>query len=444
MPPPSRTTECETSPHRELPSFSNPVRGDRAWIKLVLWSLGIKISEDAIGHTGPTAFESVCALTSSCCSSIYRVTLNHELTETSFKRLPYTSKVRIKGAKTLLFKSMAVDDVFDRPNWVENEVAAMHMSREALRRTSPLLERLIPDVYAWHSKADEEYGRGWIIMEDKIGDLLSKHWDGLEPMRRSHVMNYLALVNAWTQTASLPLGGKLYGGLSIDIQGEIVVGGTMAGMVAKGGPWDSYGDLWKDRLEYVRQLVSGILSSNLEGWLAHSGVQTNHRALVNPQLIFLNNILFDPNSKMITGLLNFDRCSILPPIHQFLPSPQDPQRQHDLRELADNLGLYLDCPFTSDIDVIKVWESALERQRQLGPRFNRRQGRVVPSTAMETMVRLEEELAPLVLAIPLIGEMRVTNLEAEHRRAEKSLLERLRGLKLGRWAEDEGDQTLLQ
>lgn len=48
----------------------------------------------------------------------------------------------------MLFKLKDPDTSFRHTNWVENEVAGMHIAHQALDREAPSMGVLVPDVYA--------------------------------------------------------------------------------------------------------------------------------------------------------------------------------------------------------------------------------------------------------------------------------------------------------
>ncbi|KAI1821832.1 hypothetical protein F4861DRAFT_541605 [Xylaria intraflava] len=101
-----------------------------------------------------------------------------------------------------------------------------------------------------------------------------------------------------------------------------------------GGPWGSYAEYWVAKLE--AQLSEADSSSLLRGWvnrgaqeqidgflksggvyevLAH--IDVTQRPLIHGDLT-LNNVLFDPSTKRITGLLDFDWAGVTNPCEEFL------------------------------------------------------------------------------------------------------------------------------
>lgn len=80
---------------------------------------------------------------------LYKVTFEKRICPNAFKgRHPYTSKVCRRGVRSLLFKIRDPALGLGYTNWAENEVAGMHLARQALDREVPSMGALVPDVYA--------------------------------------------------------------------------------------------------------------------------------------------------------------------------------------------------------------------------------------------------------------------------------------------------------
>lgn len=96
-------------------------------------------------------------------------------------------------------------------------------------------------------------------MQDKPGKPLSKFIQGMTPQERADAEGQVAVIFARLQSAPLPESIDTYGGITIaniDTAGDLateeagdIVGGKMDEMMCKPGPWKTYGDYWKARLE---------------------------------------------------------------------------------------------------------------------------------------------------------------------------------------------------
>ncbi|PYI03662.1 hypothetical protein BO78DRAFT_432001 [Aspergillus sclerotiicarbonarius CBS 121057] len=243
--------------------------------------------------------------------------------------------------------AMGINSLSDR---VENEIVAMYLARRGLDSVNPGLGDLIPRVYAFCSKPqddDDDGGRQgdlpWTMMEYKPGVELNEVYDDLSAEVKEDVLGQVADVVAGVQrpVSGGSIGG-LYGGLGLgkDVDGDGGIIGTEM-TTTSGGPWKSYemflqarlrhelGDAekspvidgWKgngvrERLEGLIERVGRTLSS-----LMKSGVE-ERRVLVHGDLT-MNNILISPTTHKLTALLDFDFACIAHPAHEYLVSLQD-------------------------------------------------------------------------------------------------------------------------
>lgn len=116
---------------------------------------------------------------------------------------------------SFLVKVKAGHDDPSHTNWVENEVAGMHIARHALARMKPSAAHVVPEVYAWHSE-EHDPGSGCIIMQDKRGEPLSKLYGFMGSTSREGILETVAAFFAMFHNAPVPRGVRTYGGLTID------------------------------------------------------------------------------------------------------------------------------------------------------------------------------------------------------------------------------------
>ncbi|KAK1998974.1 hypothetical protein LX36DRAFT_690433 [Colletotrichum falcatum] len=192
---------------------------------------------------------------------------------------------------------------------VENEVAAMHLDRQGLLSSvKPDAAALVPALYDWQSSNNSPSGFGWSLMEFKEGvPLDTLFWDMLIGDKKEVLGQ---IVN----------GIQCHGDMTIDGEGSIV---SDQMTTLKGGPWESYSAFWKARMALrvddasaspaldgwkpngVRERVDKFLAVGLRNFLDESGVDVGRRILIHEDLT-TNNMLYDPGTKKLTSVLDFD------------------------------------------------------------------------------------------------------------------------------------------
>ncbi|KAM7203173.1 hypothetical protein V8F20_004115 [Naviculisporaceae sp. PSN 640] len=278
---------------------------------------------------------------------IYRVTLSPDTPiqagNATFPSQPCTSPVSSSGSGfptsiVIRLSNPAVEGL-NNTNRVQNEVAAMYLTKQSAKKIAGLDEDIIPAVYAWapyigsidtSSDPNIEERFGYIITEFKPGvDLDSVFWS-LSLKTKKSVLGQMADLLYAVQNVQLPeTTADKFGGVTINGERNIVAGGMTLLPGNDGGPFTSLSELWVARLR--NQLAGAEKSSFLSGWRSSNlrirerleeflqspttideilkGVDVTQRTLVHGDFT-MNNILYDPSTNRITALLDFDWASI--------------------------------------------------------------------------------------------------------------------------------------
>ncbi|KAJ4251519.1 hypothetical protein NW762_011506 [Fusarium torreyae] len=221
-------------------------------------------------------------------------------------------------------------------NRVENEVAAISIASEALEASYP---HMVPSVYAWNSTGNKSQ-QGWILEEWMSGSQLDEVFEKMDLDQKRNILSQMAGILKALQEAKLPDSYIGIGGLSFDETGRIVSAVSSIGGL---GPWSSYQESFKTQLHHALEKADS--SQYIRGWRANGvrdrldrfieqGVQPRFEALASKDERVLvhsdlttNNILFDPGSGRITGLLDYDFSCVSHPSHELLQSLGDVQGQ---------------------------------------------------------------------------------------------------------------------
>ncbi|EXF79549.1 phosphotransferase enzyme family protein [Colletotrichum fioriniae PJ7] len=407
-------------------------------VKSVIHSYGLKpieITPIDYDETAPFAYNNY----------IYKITLSAPLTPSSIphdRRRPYTQPPPGQGTSTVVMRiaNPKAEGVVQDTR-VENEVAAIHLAREGLRSYKPEIAGLVPALYDWRPYRPSENTEavvgvgaegtssyGWSLMEFKEGVPLDTVFRDMDGGEKSDMLGQIADVVTGIQKVSLPESVRSHGGLSIDEAGRIV-GGAMT--TVKGGPWERYSDFWKARLAIrlddadaspalggwrpngVRERVDKFLESGLEGYLDGSGVDVGKLALIHGDLT-TNNTLYDPTTKKLTSILDFDFAFVSHPCHEFFTSLGDvggntgggTGRDPDLSG-----GLLGKAMLTGDFDGIRerlpqeaagqltraqAWDDALKERGALRP------SEIKGMAALDGLRRLEALACPFALEHPVM------------------------------------------
>ncbi|GKZ33425.1 hypothetical protein AbraIFM66950_003281 [Aspergillus brasiliensis] len=219
---------------------------------------------------------------------------------------------------------------------IENEVAAMHLARQALDAYRPGLGHLIPKIYTFCSKTNHPDDLPWTLMEYKTGIPLDEFFPSQPNSTKESIINQIADILTGLQTYRLPQEITSYGGLALSTDGNSITSAEMT--TTYGGPWPTYETLLKARLQH--ELQDADSSPVLNGW-RDNGVRERLVSLIDrftvPGLsesdsdtkvlvhgdLTMNNILIDPNTSTLTALIDFDFACIAHPAHEFLVSLQD-------------------------------------------------------------------------------------------------------------------------
>ncbi|KAL0769137.1 hypothetical protein CaCOL14_008445 [Colletotrichum acutatum] len=343
-------------------------------------------------------------------------------------------------------------------NRVENEVAAIHLAREGLGSYRPEIAELVPALYDWRPYRPSENAEteavvgigaggssssyGWSLMEFKEGVPLDTVFRDMDDGEKSDVLGQIADLVTGIQRVSLPESVRSHGGLSIDEEGRIV-GGAMT--TVKGGPWKRYSDFWKARLAIrlgdadaspalegwrpngVRERVDRFLESGLERYLDGSGVDVGKLALIHGDLT-TNNTLYDPTTKKLTSILDFDFAFVSHPCHEFFTSlgdvggntgggtGRDPDLSGGLLGKAmltgdfDGIRARLPQEAAGQLTTARAWDDALKGRGALRP------SEIEGMAALDGLRRLETLACPFALEHPVMLR-RKTREEIEEMRA---------------------------
>ncbi|GKT45788.1 uncharacterized protein ColSpa_05969 [Colletotrichum spaethianum] len=382
---------------------------------------------------------------------IYKITLSSPATAASFPNAgSYTVAPPKEGISILIMRlaNPKAEGIVHETR-VENEVAAMHLARQGLLSSAkPEIAALVPALYDWQSYGSSQSGFGWSLMEFKEGVPLDTVFRDMPDDEMTDVLGQIADVFAGIQKAPLPESIQSYGGMTIDGKGNIVSGQMT---ILKGGPWESYSDFWKAmfalRIEDagvspalngwkpngVRERIDKFLAVGLEKFLDGSDVDVRKRVLIHGDLT-TNNILYDPNTKKLTSILDFDWAFISHPCHEFFTSLGDiggntgggTGRDPDLS--GGRLGKAMltgnfeipDLPEAAAKQLTrdKAWDDALAERGALRPSDIR------GISALDKLRRLDALLCPFALEHPVMLKRKTPEEITEMRKAaEKDLVD---------------------
>ncbi|KAI8225144.1 hypothetical protein K4K54_004794 [Colletotrichum sp. SAR 10_86] len=381
---------------------------------------------------------------------IYKIVLAKPATQNAFLNAgTYTTPLPEGGVSTIIMRlanSRATDIIQD--NRIENEVAAMFLARQGLQSFKPEVAGLIPAIYAWKPTQDADNGYSWTMMEFKKGVPLDTKFKDLSDDERNIVLGQIADVFTGIQRAPLPDSITSHGGLTISESGEII-GGKMT--ILEGAPWNSYTEFWRCKLESslrdadrssnlqgwkpngVRQRIDKFISSGLGPYLASAGVDETQRVLIHGDLT-TNNVQFDPETRRITGVLDFDWAYVSHPAHEFFTSFGDiggstnggTARDPDLSDgkiakamLAGDFSIpNLPEGALGQLARAKAWDDGLAERGALRP------SEIPGMTAIEQLRKLESLLAPFALHHPVMLKRKTAEQIVEMRGAgERELIE---------------------
>ncbi|KAK3299651.1 kinase-like domain-containing protein [Chaetomium fimeti] len=264
---------------------------------------------------------------------VYRVTLGSPVlsSHASSRITPQSTCVPIPdGAKQLIVRLANQEtEGMSMANRVENEVAIISLAAAALDGFQP---HVVPRVYGWGSAAPKS-AQGWIVQELMPGSPLAEVLGEMDLDQKRKTFAQMAALLKGLQSYKLPETITGFGGVTFDDAGRIV-GAPMPTVGA--GPWPSYEAHFRSRLEaslkkaqdnqYIKGWQPNRLRERLDKFIS-DGVPAQFHALsskgdrvITHGDFNASNLLFDPVSGRITGLIDFDFAAILHPSYEFLRS----------------------------------------------------------------------------------------------------------------------------
>lgn len=159
---------------------------------------------------------------------------------------------------------------------IENEVAAMHLARQALDAYQPGLGNLILKIYTFCSKPSHPDDLPWTLMEYKTGIPLDEFFPSQANPTKESIINQIGDILTGLQTYPLPQEITSYGGLALSTDGNSITSAEMT--TTYGGPWPTYEMLLKARLQH--ELHDADSSLVINGW-RDNGVRERLVSLIN-------------------------------------------------------------------------------------------------------------------------------------------------------------------
>lgn len=341
-------------------------------------------------------------------------------------------------------------DGLNNANRVQNEVASI-----LLARSNPDLTAIVPAIYAWQAgkdKAESEKDFGWVLMEYKPGVSLDSQLEKLTAEKRGLVLGQISRILAALQHVQLPPGVAAHGGLTIDDAGNTI---SAQPTTLKGGPWPRYQDFWRAKFE--NQLADADSSPVLKGWrqddlrgridrfldegltavLSGAGVDTDRLCLIHGDLT-TNNILFDPETNQLTGLVDFDFSFVSHPAHEFFVSLHDVGGNTSGGHGPDPTGGKLTAAILSgDFDVrldegegaddaAKILDQARDWDEAVHAAGGTRPSEIAGIATLDKLRQLEGLLAPFRLVHPFFLKKKTPEeLEQDRLKAAETLAGKL-------------------
>ncbi|KAH9891373.1 phosphotransferase enzyme family-domain-containing protein [Xylariomycetidae sp. FL2044] len=212
---------------------------------------------------------------------------------------------------------------------VENEVAMIQLARSALESLRP---SVVPAVYGWSSALNESR-QGWIMQQFMPGKPVDESFSSMNLPQKQNILSQMACILKSLQDYKLPDSVAGYGGLKFDDDGRIV-SAPVASVGA--GPWTSYASFFQSRFDLA--LKEADTNPYIQGWRVNGlrerldtfgqvGIAqqfdslkiAEEKTIVHADFT-ANNLLFDPSTQRLTGLIDYDFACILHPSYEFLRS----------------------------------------------------------------------------------------------------------------------------
>lgn len=269
---------------------------------------------------------------------IFKVTLSSPATAEFFRRAhssglggdsvaavqPCVTMPPQEGVRTLVVRlsnPAALD--LNNTNRVQNEVAAMQLTRESLtRRYGEEYGKLVPMVFAWKAVDEKmlsgevemnETGFGWTMMEYMAGTEMDVCLETFDRDEKRAAIGEVAKIFAAIQAAQVPTAVDRHGGLTVDQSGDVVSG---QGTMLDGGPWTTYDEFLKAKMK--NPLHDADTSSVVQGW-KEGGLRDRIENFVQNKLSKVLREAGVELSKLV--LLHVD-------FSELCPLPECPQRQY--------------------------------------------------------------------------------------------------------------------
>ncbi|KAI9046408.1 hypothetical protein LZ554_009584 [Drepanopeziza brunnea f. sp. 'monogermtubi'] len=298
---------------------------------------------------------------------------------------------------------------------VQNEVAILALAADALRHINP---PVVPRVFGW-SRAGYNQA-GWILQELMPGIPMGEAFDEAMSLdQKKEILAQMAGLLKALQDYALPESIRGFGGVIFDDRGAIV-SGPMTTVGA--GPWDDLEDFYRGSLrmaltkadenpylqgwhrEGVRERIDSFIEHGLPSLFAHF-LTKQDKSIVHADFT-PDNLLYDPITRRITALLDYDFACILHPAYEFFRSfdsnggrltgwSGDTTLQEALRnaQLTGQFLSPLPAPEGSDNSLVVDWEVAQAWEEELQKMDVRR-----PSTipGIEKLADIDDVLGCLV------------------------------------------------
>ncbi|KEQ81335.1 hypothetical protein M438DRAFT_376874 [Aureobasidium pullulans EXF-150] len=302
--------------------------------------------------------------------------IGHSGTNTSASQ-PGTAKLDSSVIKVVVRLSNP-NAMIDEEVRVENEVAAISLVQKALI-SYPC--KIVPQVFAWQGS---KHGLGWIVQEYLHGEQLSLHFSDLQTDKKAVMI----------QSSKHDVKG--FGGLRFDVNGEVVAGRSSLWSV---GPFSTYAEMYQ--AIFAKQLELTQATPLLDGWkgtglqerlqrFSTSGGFANllaHTGDIQPTLVHgdfgAENILIDPGTLQITGLLDFDFSHIASPADEYfysfpsfcglVPGPFEDEdlqllRRYQTEGFPSTPSAQEATSGSVDWTVARLWQAALEKHHVASPK----------------------------------------------------------------------------
>ncbi|KAG6358143.1 hypothetical protein INS49_014027 [Diaporthe citri] len=379
----------------------------------------------------------------------------HEI-HPNFGPKPCTTLPPVDGVSTLILKlSNPKAEGLNNANRVENDVIASSLIRESLSQRAPDMADIVPAIYAWEPFTDpspdtDEASSGWTLMEHWPGSNLDGQFAGMSEQEQQAIMAQVATILSAIQAVQLPAGASGLGGLTIASDSIIVTGQRP---LLPGGPWSSYADMlaaklrfqldgdaenstvlrgWRNNETLRERLDAFISGPAIERVLQRGGVDTGHRVLTHGDFT-MNNMLYDPTTRRVSALLDFDWAAVAHPAHEFFSGlhdlqgsthPDDAALQSAVLTGASNTTTSpaAECEESGADEPNKTWALASSWDAALLRAGGLRPSSLAGVTTLESLRALEDLIAPFGLCnTVMVGRTPAEKLQAARADTEAKL-----------------------